>query len=129
MGNNYLFRFREFPVYQHGRQFRLLVYRVSLKFPKAEVFGLTSQIRRAVNSILLNIAEGSNRMTDQDFGRFLNLSVTSLEEVVACCDIALDERYISAADHRIVLEQAELLGKQLIAFSAKLRKAGDGQKF
>lgn len=125
----YLFRFRDFPVYKRGREFRGLVYRLSARFPKTETFGLTSQIRRAATSILLNIAEGSNRMSDQDFGRFLNLSVTSMEEVVACADVALDERYMDQNEHAALLVQAEDLGKQLIAFSATLRKASDRLKF
>lgn len=86
------------------------------------MFNLTQQLRRAAISILLNIAEGSNRLSDLDFGRFLNTSLTSVEEVVACLDIALDEKYIDIKKHTEYLLKAENLGKQLIAFSKKLRK-------
>ncbi|PIY96805.1 MAG: hypothetical protein COY66_02645 [Candidatus Kerfeldbacteria bacterium CG_4_10_14_0_8_um_filter_42_10] len=116
-----LFRFRNFRVYKDALNFRKEIYELTKKFPKGELFNLTSQTRRAANSILLNIAEGSNRLTDLDFGRFLNTSLTSLEEVVACLDIALDEKYISAKEHDEYLAKAELLGKKLIAFCKKLR--------
>jgi four helix bundle protein len=117
-----LFRFRQFPVYQDSRIFRNEIYSLTKQFPKEELFSLTSQIRRATNSVLLNIAEGSNRLSDNDFGRFLNTSLTSLEEVVACLDIALDEKYINAKNHQKYLLMAENLGKQLLGFCKKLRK-------
>lgn len=102
-------------------KFRKDVYRISEKFPKSELFILTSQIRRAATSIILNIAEGSNRLSDLDFGRFLNNSLTSLEEVVACFDIALDENYITEDEHQILLNKSEELGKKILAFINKLR--------
>lgn len=119
-----LFRFRDFTIYKGSRAYRGRIYTVSRVFPSHEQFGLTSQMRRAMNSVLLNIAEGSNRSSDIDFGRFLNQAVTSLEEVVACLDIALDERYVSAHVHAELLAGAETLGKQLIAFGATLKRIG-----
>jgi len=115
-----LFRFREFRIYQDSLAFRKLIYKISQNFPKDELYCLVSQIKRAVNSIVLNIAEGSNRSSDLDFRRFLYHSLTSLEEVVACLDIALDEEYISKEKHTELLVKAEELGKQLIAFINKL---------
>ncbi len=116
-----LFRFTNFRVYQEARQFRKEIYLLSRKFSKDELFVLTSQIRRAVISICLNIAEGSNRTSDIDFARYLNNSLTSLEEVVACLDVALDEKYITPSDHKECLIKAKNLGKQLINFSKKLK--------
>jgi len=116
-----LFRFRNFQVYKAARLFRQEIYKLTAEFPKNEIFNLTSQTRRTANSIMLNIAESSNRLSDVDFGRFLNTALTSLEEVVACLDIALDEKYISAEKHKEHLTKTESLGKQLIAFCKKLR--------
>jgi len=116
-----LFRFRNFQVYKDARVFRKEIYELTEKFPKKELFNITQQIKRAANSIMLNIAEGSNRLSDLDFGRFLNNSLTSLEEVVACLDIALDEKYITTEKHKEYLAKAENLGKQLIAFCKRLR--------
>lgn len=78
---------------------------------------------------MLNIAEGAGRSSDVDFGRFLNQAVTSLAEVVACLDIALDEGYVTAAVHTELLREGDLLGSQLISFSATVRKEARNQKF
>lgn len=90
------------------------------KFPKEEQFCLTSQLWRALDSIILNIAEGSDRGTDKDFAHFLNISHTSLNEVVACLDLALNSDYIGDAEHANCLEKAEKLANQLTAFRRKL---------
>ncbi|MFA5069859.1 MAG: four helix bundle protein [Patescibacteria group bacterium] len=116
-----LFRFRNFPVYKDAQAFRREIYVLSRKFPKDELFVLTSQVRRAVNSILLNIAEGSNKHSDTDFARFLNISLASLEEIIACIDIALGEKYVTKNEYEKLLGEAENLGKQLSGFIKKLR--------
>lgn len=117
-----LFRFREFRIYKDALQFRKEIYDLTKIFPKEELYVLVSQLRRAANSIVLNIAEGSNRTSDLDFRRFLNQSLTSLEEVVACLDISFQEQYISEEQLNILLKKAEILGKQLISFINKLSK-------
>ena len=71
---------------------------------------------------MLNIAEGSERYSDTDFSRFLNTSLTSVNEVVACLDVALDDDYISAVDYRYNIDKAENIYRQLRAFSSKVRK-------
>lgn len=90
------------------------------EFPKAEQFCLTSQLWRALDSIILNIAEGSDRGTDRDFAHFLNISHTSLNEVVACLDLALNNKYISSSKHQEYLDKSEKLANQLTAFRKKL---------
>ncbi len=64
------------------------IYKISSVFPDEEKFGLTSQIRRAATSVLLNLAEGSARFSKAEFARFLNISIASLVEVDACLKIA-----------------------------------------
>ena len=115
-----LFRFREFPVYKKAKEFRRLVKNLLKKFPSSERFLLIDQIDRAVNSICLNIAEGSNRNTGKDKAHFLNLSLTSLEEVIAGFDLAIDDHYITQGDMNIILQTGEELGKQLIGFARSL---------
>lgn len=122
-----IFRFREFPVYKDARQFRKELKSISRKnFPKEEQYNLTSQLWRALDSILLNIAEGSDRYSDTDFSRFLNNSLTSVNEVVACLDCALDDEYINESTHNEYLNKAEKLVRQLKAFSSKVREDGKG---
>lgn len=118
-----LFRFRNFPVYNDARKFRKdLKELVKKTFPKEEQFVLTSQLYRALDSILHNIAEGSERYSDTDFSRFLNTSTTSLLEVISCLDAALDDHYITATQHDHYCTEAEIIYKQLRAFSSKVRK-------
>lgn len=125
--NNYhdlsIFRFRQFPVYAEIRKFRATLKKlIKEKFPAEEKFGLTSQAFRALDSMLLNIAEGSERYSDLDFGRFLNNSLTSLNEVVACLDVAVDDKYITETDYKAFNLWAENIYRQLRAFSAKVRQ-------
>ena len=74
------------------------------------------------NSIILNIAEGADRHSDKDFSHFLNTSLGSINEVVACLDCALDDNYINQLEHEKYLSLAENIVKQLKAFLSKVRK-------
>ena len=117
------FRFREFPVYKDARKLRKELKDLSRrKFPKEEQYCLTSQLWRALDSIILNIAEGSERYSDIDFSRFLNNSLTSVNEVVACLDCALDDGYLTKEECNNYLPKIENLARQLKAFSSKVRK-------
>lgn len=117
------FRFRKFPVYIEARIFIRETKSIAYKnFPRKEQFSLLSQLSRALDSIILNIAEGSDRGTDRDFAHYLNISNTSLNEVVACMDVAFDEKYISHNEHSIFLESAAKLANQLTAFRNSLIK-------
>ena len=121
------FRFRNFQVYKDALEFRKHSKALVNKFfPKSERFLLTDQTLRALNSIILEIAEGSDRSTDKDFANFLNRSHTSLNEVVSCFDIALMEGYISENSHLEIISKAENLANQLTAFRKKL--ISDSQK-
>jgi len=73
-------RFSDLIVWQKAHQFVLDVYRLSSEFPKTEIYGLTSQIRRAAVSVPGNIAEGFRKQTNPEKLRFLNIAQGSLEE-------------------------------------------------
>jgi len=119
-----IFRFRKFPVYLLAREFREEVKVFSKKhFPKVEQFALTAQLWRALDSIILNIAEGSDHYSDLEFGKFLNTALTSLNEVIACLDGALDDDYLTKKEHERFLLMAEEIAKQLKAFSSKVRNS------
>ena len=60
------FRFRDWKVYKDAREFRASIKKLLVKYPKHELFSLIDQTKRALNSILLNLAEGSNKNTDKD---------------------------------------------------------------
>ena len=117
------FRFRQFQAYKDALKFQKDVKDLTRKkFPKDEQFYLTSQIWRALDSIILNIAEGADRGTDKDFAHFLNNSHTSLNEVVACLDLAVNNNYIFESEEIAYLKNAENLANQITAFRVKLLK-------
>lgn len=116
------YRFEKLEVWKLARQFANFIYTISKDFPKDELFGLTSQIRRAAISVILNIAEGSDRKSDTEFIRFLRISFTSLEEVVACTYITLDQKYISQKRFDFIYEKSNELAKKLNALINSLKK-------
>ncbi|RJO62013.1 four helix bundle protein [candidate division WS5 bacterium] len=117
-----MFRFKKFKVYQDSLEFTKNIRYLTEKFPKNEMFGLKSQIIRASDSVVLNIAEGSDRYSDKDFSRFLNQAVASVAEVSACLDIALKCEYISSILHEKYQTSCEEIYKQLKAFCSKVRE-------
>ncbi len=119
-----LFRFRDWPVYQAAKSFRKKIREQAKKLPGSERYLLRNQISRAADSICLNIAEGSNKLSDIEFSKYLNTSETSLEELVCCLDLILEDGHISRDEFEAYLKEAEGLGAQLIAFGKKVRREG-----
>ena len=78
------FKFEKLIIWQDSMVFAEEIYKHSSQFPKDEVFNLISQIRRASDSIALNIAEGSILQSNPEFRRFLGYSIRSIAEVVTC---------------------------------------------
>ena len=70
------------------------IYRITSKFPKEEMYGLTSQLRRASVSVPSNIAEGATGRTNTDFARFLTMSLGSLSEIDTQIEISFRLKYI-----------------------------------
>lgn len=89
-------------------------------FPKGELFNLTSQIRRAVDSIALNISEGSILQSNSEFKRFLGYSIRSIAEVVTCLYKAKNRNYIDNTVFDENYQSAYKLMNQIIAFRNKL---------
>lgn len=91
------FQFEELEVYQKSLNFIDLVYELTRNFPKNEIYGLSSQFRRAAVSISLNIAEGSGG-SKKEFHRYLVIASNSLKECVVCITIAERQKYLSAEE-------------------------------
>ena len=122
--NRALFRYRRWPVYKAAKSFRKKMRKLARDLPESERYLLRDQMSRAADSICLNIAEGSNKLSDIEFSKYLNTSETSLEEVVCCLDLILDDGHITEMEFEGYLREAEDLGSQLIAFGKKVRKQG-----
>lgn len=104
--------FRDLIVWQHAHAFVLDVYRGTLSFPKEEIYGLTSQFRRAAISIPANIAEGFVKNSNADKIRFFNIAQGSLEECRYYILLAADLHYFSSEWNELN-EQAERVSKLL----------------
>jgi four helix bundle protein len=116
------FRFRDWQVYKDARQFRKDIDLIIKKFPIEEKYALIDQCKRALLSVILNIAESTNKNTDKDMKLYINRSHCSVDEVVACLDCAKDNGYISNQEFKEGLEKASALAKQLTAFTVYLEK-------
>jgi four helix bundle protein len=89
------------------------IYRVSFSFPKEELFGLTSQLRRAAVSVPSNIAEGQGRLTEKEFRHFLGQARGSLMEVETQIQIAQNLTYASVTQTAGLLEKCAEVGRIL----------------
>jgi four helix bundle protein len=105
--------YRDLRVWQQSMDLAEEIYRVTEVFPKHELYGLTSQIRRAAVSVASNIAEGKGRQTDKDFVNFLYHARGSLLEVETQLELARRLRYISEKDEEKFLERTKNVGQQL----------------
>lgn len=120
--NNHGFLFRDWDIYKDARKFRTEIMQLTKTFPSEEKYALTDQTHRALNSIMLNVAESSNKNSDKDSRVYINRSQCSLDEVVACLDCAFDSQYISQDQHHKALENATSLAKRLRGFNNYLGK-------
>ncbi|MBT9171419.1 MAG: hypothetical protein DDT18_01794 [Actinobacteria bacterium] len=118
--DKYGFRFREWDIYKDARKFRMEINNLLKNYPKEEKYALIDQTKRALNSIILNIAEGSNKESDKETKLYILRSSNSLDEVVACLDCALDDEYITQKQHQETLQKASSLAKRLKGFVVKL---------
>lgn len=89
------FKFEELRVWQRALDLTESVHNLTLSFPREELYVLTSQIKRATDSIALNIAEGSTGQSDKEFARFLGIALRSGIEVVSCIHIAKRRKLIN----------------------------------
>ena len=74
--------YTDLDIYKESYKLSLEIYKITAKYPKDEIFGLTSQIRRAAISVVLNIAEGYGRQSKEDFKRFLKISLGFNNETI-----------------------------------------------
>jgi len=100
----------------------LTVYRLSGQFPKWEIYGLTSQLRRAAVSVPSNIAEGHTRATTKEYLNSVSMAQASLAEVETQLEIAARLGYLPSAELVTTLQQTNTLGKQLYALRNALQK-------
>jgi len=117
------FRFEGLEVFQLAIEFADASYRLTRAFPRDEMFGLTSNLRRAATSVALNIAEGSGRGTRRDFRHFVDVAQGSVFETIASFILAERLGYLAESDLEGLREQADKLGRKLSSFKRALSRA------
>jgi len=110
------FRFETLEIWQMAKDFATKVYAVTAKFPRHEDYGLKCQLNRAVNSISLNIAEGTAKNSNKAFDHHLEIALGSVFEVVAASYLAMDRAYITKDQHEGLYSDGERLSKSINAF-------------
>jgi four helix bundle protein len=116
-----IFNFEKLIVYQRSVDFIDFVYSLTDKFPKSEIYNLTSQYNRASTSIALNIGEGSGG-TEKDFINFIRISYKSLNECIVCSTIALRRNYISEVENEECRKKLSEISRMLSGLSNSLKR-------
>jgi four helix bundle protein len=115
------FKFEKLRIWHSAMDFGELIFEASGKFPIDEKYNLISQIRRAADSIALNIAEGSTGQSNKEFRKFIGYSLRSLAEVVTCLHKAKRRKYLNESDFSSFYTQAYTLMNSMGAFRATLQ--------
>lgn len=105
--------YRELIVWQKAMDLAAAIHPVAMSFPKAEMFGLTSQLNRASVSVPSNIAEGQGCRTTADFLHFLGIAKGSLNELETQVTLALRYDYLQEAAHDHLLQRSAEVGRML----------------
>ncbi|MDB5260693.1 MAG: four helix bundle protein [Candidatus Nomurabacteria bacterium] len=98
------------------------IYKLTKGFPKEEIFGITSQLRRAVVSISSNIAEGSSRPSKKDYSRFIDIAIGSLKEVESLLEVSFRLGYMSEIEYGKMIKIISGLGVSMGGFRKYLNK-------
>ena len=113
--------FHKLGIWQRSHQLTLDVYKMSKSFPKDELFGLKSQIRRAASSIPTNIAEGCGRASNKDFAHFLQIAIGSASEVEYELLLAHDLEYINDEAFNKLTSETIAIRKMIIKYQSELK--------
>ena len=117
--------FRDLKVWEKAHQLALDCYAVTTGFPKQEIFGMVSQIRRAGSSIAANIAEGCGRGGNAEFQRFLQMAMGSASELEYHFLLSRDLHFLDEENHNRIQENVVEVKKMLTGL---IRKVNDERR-
>ena len=112
---------RDLLIWQKAMNLVTNTYQITQKFPKEELFGLTSQIRRSAISLPSNIAEGYGRQGKNDYLKFLNIALSSLFEMQTQIEIAKNIDYLNENEFNILHEKSREVERMLVSFINKIK--------
>jgi len=114
--NKSLFGYKNLIAWQKSDELAHFVYNLTMAFPKDELYGLTSQLRRAVLSVPTNIVEGYGRNSKKEFHRYLAISLASLAEVTYLLEFGFKRNYVKEKDYLMVESMVAEVGRILWKF-------------
>lgn len=117
--------FKTQTVWQRSHKLTVEIYRATRNFPKEEMYGLTSQIRRAISSIPTNIAEGCGRRTNAELANFLNIASGSASEVEYEIFLSKEVGYITDEQHEAWTKEIREIRSMLSAYITKVIEANE----
>lgn len=112
--------FRRLQVWERAHSLTLIVYRATAKFPREELYGLSSQMRRCSASIPSNIAEGCGRRGNAEFHRFLQIAMGSSSELDYQVLLARDLHYLLESDHQKIFSTLQEVQRMLRSLLSKV---------
>jgi four helix bundle protein len=113
--------FKTLVVWQKAHQLTLAIYEATTNFPKDELFGLTSQMRRAASSIPTNIAEGCGRSSDVELARFLDIAGGSASELEYQLILSRDLQWLDTESYKRLDDKLDEVKRMIYAFIKNLR--------
>lgn len=116
-----MFTYESLDIWKLAVEYAKTIYRVTDKFPKSEIYGLTNQLRRAAVSISANIAEGSGASSVNDRLHYLDIAVKSALETTSEIQIALELAYLNEATRSQLYEEAEKIIRKIRSYKSFLR--------
>ena len=116
--------YHQLKVWEVSHKFAVGIFRISRNFPKEELYGITSQVRRAAFSIPINIAEGCGRHTSKDFAHFLDMAMGSASEVEEELLILRDIEFLDMKTHAIQEENIKKIKKMIAKLIDAVRGNG-----
>jgi four helix bundle protein len=114
--------FKDLMVWQRSMDIVVQIYEHTRSFPREEIYGLTSQIRRSAVSIPSNIAEGQSRGSDGNFRNHLDIALGSAAELETQLTIAIRIKYIQKAEHQKLVNELTEIVKMLYGLRSKLKR-------
>lgn len=115
------FKFEKLIIWQKAMDLGEEINMLTDKFPPKEIYNLSSQIRRATDSIALNIAEGSTGQTNPEFKKFMAYAIHSLAELVTCLYKAKRRKYITESEFLQLYEFSYKLMNMMVAFKRNIK--------
>jgi four helix bundle protein len=112
--------YKDLDIWKKSISFVKKVYIVTSKFPKEEVYGLSSQMRRAVVSIPSNIAEGFRRQYNKEFKQFLYVALGSCAELETQVSISKDLNYVKTEKEKELLESLDHISRMIMSLIKKI---------